>query len=161
MFDTNDRRLLTALDKDARAPIALLAHALGMARGTVQSRLGRFARSKDLRPNSSRIKPASLGFPLRAVVTATMRQTELQRTMASLRKVPYVIECLAVSGSNDVLCQIVARDTPHLFVIGQAILLVPGIERTATSVVLEEHIEYRMSQLIGESEHNALVLEAP
>lgn len=148
MLDPTDRRLLSALDVNPRAPIASLADLVGLARGTVQHRLERFGSSRDLRPNSTRVKPAALGLPLRAVVTATILQSERLRTMAGLRAIPQVVECLAVTGSDDLLCQVVARDTDHLREVGIAILSVPGIQRTSTSVVLEEPLEYRVGQLL-------------
>jgi len=148
VLDPTDRRLLTALESNPRAAIASLADLVGLARGTVQHRLERFAESRDLRSNSTRIRPAALGLPLRAVVTATILQSERLRTMAGLRAIPQVVECLAVTGSDDLLCQVVARDTEHLREVGLAILSVPGIQRTSTSVVLEEPLEYRLAQLL-------------
>lgn len=147
MLDKSDRRLLTALEQNPRSPIAVLADVLGLARGTVQHRLERFAHSNDLRAPSTRVRPAALGLPLRAVVTATILQSERVRTMAGLAAIPQVVECLAVTGSDDLLCHIVARDTEHLHEVSQAILSVPGIQRTSTSVVLEEPLEYRVKQL--------------
>jgi DNA-binding Lrp family transcriptional regulator len=148
VLDPTDRRLLTALDAHPRAPIASLADLVGLARGTVQHRLERFSSSHDLRVHSTRIQPAALGLPLRAVVTATILQSERLRTMAGLRAIPQVVECLAVTGPDDLLCQVVARDTEHLREVGLAILSVPGILRTSTSVVLEEPLEYRLAQLL-------------
>lgn len=148
MLDPTDRRLLTALEPNPRTPIASLADLVGLARGTVQHRLERFGASRDLRVNSTRVKPAALGLPLRAVVTATILQSERVRTMAGLAAIRQVVECLAVTGSDDLLCHVVARDTEHLREVGLAILAVPGIQRTSTSVVLEEPLEYRIAQLL-------------
>lgn len=148
MLDPTDRRLLAALDQAPRAAIAALADQLGLARGTVQHRLERFTAGRDLRPHSTRVRPGALGLPLRAVVTATILQSERLRTMAGLAAIPQVVECLAVTGSDDLLLQVVARDTDHLREVGLAILAVPGIERTSTSVVLEEPLAYRIAQLL-------------
>lgn len=148
MLDTTDRRLLSELDSNPRAATAVLADALRLARGTVQHRLEKLAGSRDLRSHSVRVRPAALGFPLRAVVTATILQPDRLRTMAGLAAIPQVVECLAVTGSDDLLCQVVARDTDHLREVGLAILQVPGIQRTSTSVVLEEPLEYRVAQLL-------------
>ncbi|BDZ49957.1 AsnC family transcriptional regulator [Frondihabitans sucicola] len=148
MLDPTDRRLLTALDVNPRAAIASLADLVGLARGTVHHRLERFGQSPDVRANSTRVRPAALGLPLRAVVTATILQSERLRTMSGLAAIPQVVECLAVTGSDDLLCHVVARDTEHLREVGLAILAIPGIQRTSTSVVLEEPLEYRVAQLL-------------
>ena len=60
-LDATDKRILKALDEDPRVPIMVLAQRLGLARGTVQSRLERMTASGALRPNSSRVLPAALG----------------------------------------------------------------------------------------------------
>ncbi|ARC56412.1 Regulatory protein AsnC [Frondihabitans sp. 762G35] len=148
MLDSTDRRLLLALERNPRTPVALLADLLGLARGTVQHRLERLSADRSLRAHSTRVRPSELGLPLRAVVTATILQSERDRTMRGLGEIPQVVECLAVTGSDDLLCHVVARDTQHLHAISQAILSVPGIQRTSTSVVLEEPIEYRIAQLL-------------
>jgi DNA-binding Lrp family transcriptional regulator len=147
MLDATDRRLLSALDHNPRSPVAALADLLGLARGTVQHRLERLA-GGDLRPASTRVRPAALGLPMRAVVTATILQSERVRTMRGLTAIPQVVECLSVTGADDLLCHVVARDTEHLLEVTQAILSVPGIERTSTAVVLEEPLEYRVAQLL-------------
>ncbi|AMM20382.1 hypothetical protein AX769_09760 [Frondihabitans sp. PAMC 28766] len=147
MLDATDRRLLSALDANPRTPVAVLADLLGLARGTVQHRLERFAAGRDLRASSTRVRPGALGLPMRAIVTATIRQSDRKRTMAGLSAIPQVVECLSVTGADDLLCHVVARDTEHLLEVTQAILSVPGIERTSTAVVLEEPLEYRVAQL--------------
>lgn len=148
MIDATDRRILVALDRNPRTPTALLADLVGLARGTVQHRLERFTKSHDLRPHSTRLSPSALGLPLRAVVTASILQSQRASTLAGLTAIPHVVECLAVTGSDDLHCHVVARDTEHLHEISQRILGVTGIQRTSTAVVLEEPLEYRMDQLL-------------
>lgn len=147
-MDHTDRRILRVLDEDIRRPIALIAEKLHLARGTVQSRLVRLLSASVLRPHSSRIVPESIGYSMRAFVTATVEQGELAVTVPALARIREVVECVAISGSGDVLCQVVARNTDHLYEIGQAISAAPGIQRTSTSIVLREYLSYRMTQLL-------------
>ena len=60
-LDATDRRILVELDDDPRLPTVVIAQRLGLARATVQSRLDKLAASGLLRPNSSRVRPDSLG----------------------------------------------------------------------------------------------------
>jgi len=69
--------------------------------------------------------------------------------MLALLDIASIIECVATSGENDLLCQVVARDTDDLYEVGQRILRCPGVRRTATSIVLKELIEYRMTPLLA------------
>jgi DNA-binding Lrp family transcriptional regulator len=68
--------------------------------------------------------------------------------MTALRDIDEVVECVAVAGGIDLLIQVVARDSDDLYRLGQVILRCPGIRRTATSIVLNELIGYRMGQLL-------------
>lgn len=60
-----------------------------------------------------------------------------------------VTECPAITSSDDILLQVVARDTEHLHEIAQRLLALPTIARTSTSIVLKEYRPYRTNQLLG------------
>lgn len=149
-LDATDRRILQALDDEPRVPALLLAQRLTLARGTVQAHLERLAQGALLRSHSVRIEPQSLGLPLRAFVTAEVDQEQFDQTIAALSDIREVIECSAIAGADDIICQVVARDADDLYEVGQAILRCPGIRRTSTSIVLRQLMPYRMGQLLGQ-----------
>jgi len=150
LLDRSSRRILAALDRDPRATVGWLAETLGLARGTVQNRIGQLFDGRTLRPHSITAHPESLGYAVRAMVTAEVDQHCFDDAMVALREIPEIIECVAMSGVNDLLIQVVARDADHLYEVGQQILRCPGIRRTATSLVLKELIEHRMAQLLAD-----------
>lgn len=147
-LDATSRRILLALDADPRATVGGLAESLGIARGTVQSRIAQLFDGTTLRPHSVTVPPQTLGYSIRAIVTAEVDQERFDEAMLALRKIPTIVECVATSGQNDLLCQVVARDTDDLYDVGQSILRCPGIRRTATSIVLQELIAYRTTPLL-------------
>lgn len=149
-LDRSSRRILAALDHDPRATVGGLADALGLARGTVQNRIGQLFDGATLRPHSITVHPESLGYSVRAMVTAEIDQHRFDEAIVALRDVPEVVECVAMSGDDDLMLQIVARDADHLYEVGQQILRCPGVRRTATSLVLKELIEHRMAQLLDD-----------
>lgn len=148
LLDRSSRSILAALDRDPRATVGWLAETLGLARGTVQNRIGRLFDGRTLRPNSTTVHPESLGYAVRAMVTVEVDQHRFENAMVALREIPQIIECVAMSGQNDLLIQVVARDADDLYEVGQQILRCPGIRRTATSLVLKELIEHRVAQLL-------------
>ncbi len=148
VLDDIDRKLLAELDRDPRAPVVLLAERTGYARGTVQSRLERLTASQVLRPHSTRVQMAALGLPLRGIVMAQVEQDEFVPAIEALRQIPEVIECVGISGRDDLMCQVGARDPDHLYLVSQRMMLCPGIRRTATSLVLREFISQRTDQLL-------------
>ncbi|MEW1956684.1 Lrp/AsnC family transcriptional regulator [Kineococcus sp. NPDC059986] len=148
-LDDTDRRILLALDRDPRATVAQLALTLGLARGTVHSRLERLAAERVLRANSTRLDPGRIGLPMRALVTAGVEQSEFTGLIEDIARIPEVVECLGISGDSDLMIQIAARDADHVYDITQRIMRCRGIRRTSTSIVLRELLGYRMDHLLG------------
>jgi DNA-binding Lrp family transcriptional regulator len=148
-LDATDRRILLALDEDPRLPIMVLAQQLGLARGTVQSRLERMSASGALRLNSSRVLPSALGRGVAASVSAELDQSHLNEAIAALRKIPEVLECHAPAGDTDLLIRVVASSPDDLYRVSEEIRLCPGIVRTSTSMFLREVIPYRTTGLLG------------
>lgn len=147
-LDATDRRILMALDADPRVPIMVLAQKLGLARGTVQSRLERMTASGALRANSSRVLPSALGRGVAAAVSAELDQSHLNEAIAALRNIPEVLECHAPAGDTDLLIRVVARSPDDLYRVSEEIRLCPGIVRTSTSMFLREVIPYRTTGLL-------------
>jgi DNA-binding Lrp family transcriptional regulator len=148
ILDATSRRIMLALDADPRATVGGLAESLRLARGTVQNRIAQLFDGTTLRAASVAVPPEALGYSIRAIVTAEVDQDRFDEAMLALREIPTIIECVATSGENDLLCQVVARDTNDLYEVGQRILRCPGIRRTATSIVLKELIAYRTTPLL-------------
>ncbi len=147
-LDDTDRRILLALDEDPRIPTMMLAQRLGLARGTVQTRMERLAASGALRANSSRVKPSSVGRGVSAMVSAELDQSHLNEAIEALRKIPEVLECVAPAGDTDLLIRAVAMDPDDLYRVSEEIRLCPGITRTSTSMILRDVIPYRTTELL-------------
>ncbi|WP_309082424.1 Lrp/AsnC family transcriptional regulator [Zhihengliuella sp.] len=147
-LDATDKRILLALDEDPRVPTLMLSQQLGLARGTVQSRLEKLAAAGVLLENSIRVSPAALGHPVSASVDAQVEQSQLDDAVAALAEIPEVLECLAPAGDTDLRIRIVARDSDHLYRVSEQIRLCPGIERTSTTMFLRQLIPFRTRGLL-------------
>lgn len=149
-IDRTDRRILSALDTDARMPVAMIAHQLGLARGTVQARLDKMHERGALRKHSARITPAALGRPVAAMVQVELDQHVIIEAVEALANIPEVLECFAPAGDTDLLLRVVARDPDDLYRVSEEIRLCPGISRTSTSLYLRQVIPYRVTGLLEE-----------
>jgi DNA-binding Lrp family transcriptional regulator len=147
--DPIDARLLRALRRDPRATTIALAEEIGVSRNTVQARLARLEARGALLPFDRRIDPAFLGYPMRAYVLTRVKQRLLGEVAAALTQVPEVVEVQGLSGTVDLLIEVVARDADDLYRIAGRILDIRGVRRTRTSLVMRELVDYRLSQLIG------------
>ena len=147
--DPIDARLLRALRRDPRATTIALAEEIGVSRNTVQARLARLEARGALLPFDRRIDPAFLGYPMRAYVLTLVKQRLLDEVAAALTQVPEVVEVQGLSGTVDLLVEVVARDADDLYRIAGQILDIRGVRRTRTSLVMRGLVDYRLEQLIG------------
>ena len=154
-FDSIDAALLRALIANSRAPIMGLADQIGVSRNTVQAHLSKLDAIGALRTFDRCVDPGFLGYPLRAYIWTRVEQRQLDAVSAELNDVPEVIAVDGLSGDDDLLVQVVARDADDLYRIAGQILSIDGVERTRTSLVMRELVEYRIAQLIGTSVESA------
>lgn len=108
MLDALDVDLVRALREAPRAGVLELSRTLGVARGTVQSRLDRMERDGVVTGYGPDVDVTAAGFPVQAFVTLEIAQGALEGVTAELAAVPAVLEAYATTGSSDVLCRIAA-----------------------------------------------------
>ena len=65
-----------------------------------------------------------------------LTQGRLAEAVAALEAVPEVLETDAVSGPQDLICRVAARDTEHLQEIVNRLLATDAIRHTTSYVVL-------------------------
>lgn len=116
-LDRIDRQLIRALAKDARASNKELAAEVGVAASTCHQRLRRLIESGVIRGFHADIDPQALGVGVQALLS--LRLTLHSRDQhAKLREYlcarPEVSTVYNVSGRDDFLVHVVARDTHHL-----------------------------------------------
>lgn len=146
--DPIDVRILSELNADPRAPVITLADRAGLSRNTVQARLTRLEAEQVLRPFERRIDPASIGYPLTAYILTNVTQRKLAAIADALAAIPEVLEVLGLSGASDLLVQVVAREADDLYRVAGKILDIDGVEKTTTSLVMRQLVEFRMSPLL-------------
>jgi DNA-binding Lrp family transcriptional regulator len=152
--DGIDAAVLHALIENPEATNIAIAESTGLARNTVRSRLGRYVQEQTLRTFERRIDPAFLGYPLSAYVITKVTQRKLTAVSEALRDIPEVIEVQGLSGINDLLVHVVARDADDLYRVAGRILDTDGVKRTNTGLVMRELVSYRIAQLIGTDERS-------
>src|SRR5919205_4516618 len=126
--DSLDVALLTALRDHPRAGYLELSRLLGVARGTVTSRLQRLEESGVVTGYGPDVDVAAAGFGVQAFVTLEIAQGAIDEVRRELEAIPGVLEAHATTGSGDVLVRVAATSHEAL----QDILLELG--RSATVV---------------------------
>lgn len=149
--DDLDARLLRALAERPRAGIMELSRLLGVARGTVQSRLTKLRERGVVTGFGPDVSPAALGYPVLAFTTLEISQGDLTGVIEHLAGIPEVLEVHSITGPGDLHCRVAARSNEHLQQVLSRILDHPLIARAVTNVALSEQIHLRLLPLVEEA----------
>ena len=83
-----------------------------------------------------------------ALIEGVRGLTDVPILFDDIAKIPEVLHALGMSGTSDLMVQVVSRDAHDLFRIDGEILAIDGVERTETSLSMGELIPYRITQLL-------------
>src|SRR5215208_8301237 len=113
-IDELDARLIAELRDNPRLGLLEISRRLGVARGTVQARLAKLEARGVVTGHGPEIDPAAMGYPISAFVFVELTQGRLEEAFGVLEAMPEILEADAISGPQDLICRIAARDTEHL-----------------------------------------------
>ena len=147
-IDELDARLIAALRESPRVGLLEISRRLGVARGTVQARLAKLESRGVITGYVPEVEPAAMGYSIQAFVLMELAQGRLSEAVRVLEGVPEVIEADAISGPQDLLCRLVARDTEHLQEIVNRILATAAIRRSTPYIVLSQQVKPRTGPLV-------------
>ena len=99
-IDSIDQRILEALSRNARMPLKELAEAAGLSSPSAAERLRRLEERGVVTGFSVGIDPASLGYPLQAIVRVRPLPGQLHIVQKLIQETPEIIECDKVTGDD-------------------------------------------------------------
>jgi DNA-binding Lrp family transcriptional regulator len=136
-MDDLDGRLIALLRADARAPVAQLAQALRVSRGTVQNRIDRLIASGVLLGFTVRVNAEDDAQRVRAVMCVAIEGERMAQVLKALRGVPAVTAAHTTNGRWDLVADIEAADLPSFSTALDSIREIPGVAATETSLLLK------------------------
>jgi DNA-binding Lrp family transcriptional regulator len=148
-LDDMDVRLISGLRRDPNASTAELARVLGIARGTVQSRLASLWRRGVLTGYGPDVHGPAAGFGVLAFTTLEIAQGSHTETVAALSRLREVLEIHTVTGPGDLLVRIVARSNDNLHDILQTIVAIKTVVRSQTHLALSTQLQRTVADLIA------------
>lgn len=135
-MDDLDQKLLSYLRRDARLPIASLAHAMGVARATVKSRIDRLV-------SIGAIKSFTIetGGDFRHASVRALVQVEIQGRMADhvgqqLLRIAEVQTVHSTNGRWDLVAELEASDLRSFDEVLRRIRLIDGVNLTESNILL-------------------------
>lgn len=147
-LDLLDVSILKLCLERPRAGVREYARLLGVARGTVQSRLDRMDRLGVITGHAPTIAPTALGYPALSYVRLNLAQGVLDEVTSRLSAIPEVIQVDSVAGDADLMCHVVSTGPENTEQVLQQILAVPGVLRSRTEPVLRRRVPHRVGPLI-------------
>jgi DNA-binding Lrp family transcriptional regulator len=135
-MDDTDRKLIGLLRNDARASVASLAKALGVARGTVQNRMSRLGADGTIVGYTVRLKPDVEEQRMRAFMTVSVEGNQVDAVLKSLRGEPSVAALHSTNGRWDIVAELRADSLEGFDRALARIRLIQGISQTETSLLL-------------------------
>lgn len=136
MIDDTDRRLIAALKADGRASVSALADDLGLARGTVRTRIDRLVETGVIRRFTIDIAAAETPEVVRAVMTIELKGALSRSVISALSKMPEVAAIHSTNGAWDLVAEITVDDLQGIDRILGRIREIPGVLKSETSLLL-------------------------
>jgi Lrp/AsnC family transcriptional regulator, leucine-responsive regulatory protein len=139
LLDDIDRRILGALQENARTSQAEIARSVGLAPSAVLERLRKLEAAGVIRGYAALLDPGAIDQRLLAFVA--MRTTDRPgevRVGRAVAELPEVLEVHHVAGDDCLLLKVRARDTADLAsLLRDRLGGLKGIRSTRTTIVLE------------------------
>lgn len=150
-LDDIDRALIGALRSGGRISNTQLATDVGLARGTVQSRLARLEQLGVIVSWGPELDASATNYSVTAFITLSIAQGAHDKVVAGLASIPEVIEVHVVTGGGDLLCRVVATSNDHLHELVQRIVAITGVLRSESQLALHTSVQRSVADLIGQS----------
>jgi len=135
-LDGTDLRLLDALRRTPHAAVSELAATVGIARGTVYSRIDRLEREGVVTGYGPDIDSVLAGLSVLAFTVLEIAQGSHEPTIRQLADIHEIVEIHTITGQGDLLCRIVARSNDHLHDVLQRIAHIETVMRSQTQLAL-------------------------
>jgi len=142
-MDEIDQQLLMLLAENARAPVAVLARRLGLARSTVQARLDRLEESGAIAGYALKLGAAARGDRIRATVLLTLEPRATPAVLSRLKAIPEVEVAHSASGRFDMVLTLAAPSTAALDAALDRIGAIEGLRGSETLIQLSTRIDRR------------------
>ena len=142
-IDPIDQKILSSLVKNARMPFLEIARACGVSGAAIHQRVKRLEANGVITGSRLLVKPQALGLNVCAFISINLSEAnKYAEVIASLKKVPEVVECHFVTGKYAILAKVYCLNNDHLMdVLLSTVQKIPYIQSTETMISLEEAIE--------------------
>ncbi|MEJ5219953.1 Lrp/AsnC family transcriptional regulator [Cognatishimia sp. D5M38] len=141
MKDALDRKIIAALQANARQSTAKIAAQVGVARTTVHERIARMEREGTIKGYTVVLGDSDALPMVQVIVMLAVTQQDTPKIIRRLEDYPEIKLCLSVNGEFDLMLSVEAPRIEDLDVLVDELGLIPGVNRTKTHVVFGRRID--------------------
>ena len=135
VIDDVDKAIIEQLQEDGRLPYTKLATAVGLSEAAVRQRVQRLVESGVVQIVAV-TDPLTLGFRREAMIGLKI-EGDLRGVADTIASIPEVSYVVVVSGSFDLLMEVVCEDDDHLLaLLNDKVRSIPGVRSTETFTYL-------------------------
>ena len=135
VIDDVDKAIIEALQEDGRLPYTRLAGTVGLSEAAVRQRVQRLVESGVVQIVAV-TDPMTLGFHRTAMIGLKV-EGDLRVVADAIASIPEVSYVVVVSGSFDLLMEVVCEDDDHLLaLLNDKVRAIPGVRSTETFTYL-------------------------
>jgi Lrp/AsnC family transcriptional regulator, leucine-responsive regulatory protein len=145
-LDENDRRLIEALDRNARTSTADLARLIGLSPQSTSDRVKRLEDLGVIVGFTVQLDPTALGLGIGAYIRIRPAMGELQRVSKLVADIPEIIECDRVTGED---CFVAKVFVPRVDDLERVIDQLIPFAQTNTSIIQSSPVRRRQPALPG------------
>lgn len=141
-FDLTDKKILRALQHDARQTMAELAEQVSLSQSPCWRRVRQLEESGVIEGYHAHLNRLRLGFGITGYIHIQMENHTPERIVAFEREVSAISQivcCLNLSGHYDYMLEVIAADLEafsHL--VHNQVRCLPGVKEISTSFVMKE-----------------------
>ncbi|TNJ46299.1 Lrp/AsnC family transcriptional regulator [Phaeobacter sp. B1627] len=140
-MDDLDRRIVAALQRNARETTTKLASKLGVARTTVHERIARLEDRGIIAGYTVVLRDPDEGSRVMIVILMEVQQKETSRIVKRLETYPEIRQCLSINGEYDLMVSAEAPRIEDLDILVDEVGRLAGVTRTNTLVVFGRRID--------------------
>ena len=135
-LDEMDQRLIAELRRDGRAALSDLAERLGLARGTVRSRMERLVARGEIAGFTVLTRGDVTAAPVRGLMMIGIEGRGGEKVMARLQGIPAVMAVHSTNGKWDLIAELSTQTLSELDEVIHRIRSIDGVMTSETNLLL-------------------------
>ena len=136
-MNNTDTKLIAALRKNGRAPIASLASELGLSRATVRNRIEKLQANGTITGFTVRLANDDLAQPVRGITLIKVAGNKTNRIISNLHRISAIQAIHTTNGKWDLIVELATEDLSRFDAALSEMRTIDGISESETNLLLK------------------------